>query len=268
MLVINSQENINIKEVRSLSMKKQRDAKGVFVVEGVRAVRDAFEAGADVKVEKLFLSEKVLNSGDLGAKIMDNLSTLENVFLVREELFSKISGTETPQGVLAVVRQPRYDIDSIIMNANFVVVLENIQDPGNLGTIIRTADAVGADIVLLTNGCVDIYNAKVVRSTMASLFHVPVGRMIGIEQCYLDLKSAGFRIIATKGEGVQSYLDTDFSGKVAIVVGNEANGLTQEAIEQADLCVGIPMHGKADSLNVAVAAGILMYEKIASRKKM
>lgn len=266
MLVINSQENQHVKEVRSLSTKKQRDAKGLFVIEGVRAVRDAFEAGAEI--EKLFLSEKVLHGGELGETIMARLTTDEHSYLLREELFSKISGTETPQGVLAVVRQPKIDLTQVMQDASFVIVLENVQDPGNLGTIVRTADAVGADLVLLTNGCVDIYNAKVVRSTMASLFHIPVARIESVIQAATDLHQSGFRLIATKGEGATPYTEADFEGKVAFLLGNEGNGLTEESIACADVCVSIPMPGRAESLNVAIAAGVLMFEKIATRKKI
>ncbi len=266
MLVINSQENQNVKEVRSLSTKKTRDAKGLFVVEGVRAVRDAFEAGAEI--EKLFLSEKVINSGELGGKLMTEFAKSENAYLLREELFSKISGTESPQGVLAVVRQPEIDLDKLLSEANFVILLENVQDPGNLGTIVRTADAVGADLVLLAEGCVDVYNSKVVRSTMASLFHVPVARVGDMGECITSLKDSGLKVVATSGESEISYQNADLKGKIALVFGNEANGLTEDALELSDEVVSIPMPGRAESLNIAVAAGVIMFEKIATRNKM
>lgn len=252
MLIITSPDNNHVKEVKSLASKKQRDEKCLFVVEGIRAVTDAVSAGAELT--KIFMSESYS---------IDKTDTYDcEVFIVTDRLFSQLADTESPQGILAVVRQLEHLLDEAIDKTDFIVILENVQDPGNVGTIIRTADAAGVGLVLLADGCADIYNPKVVRSTMASLFHVPVNRIKGVTTCVELLKQKGFVILATNLEAGISSFDVCMTGKHALMFGNEGNGLSQEAISSADLSVYIPMKGKAESLNVSIAAGVLMFEKL------
>ncbi|MEI6132637.1 MAG: RNA methyltransferase [Bacillota bacterium] len=266
MQVINSQENSNLKQIRLLSAKKHRETTGLFVIEGIRAVRDAFEAGAEF--EKVFVSGKVFDSGSLGDKFTLTFEESDKLFLLRDELFSKVTETETPQGVIAIVRQPKYNFLDIVEKSNKIIILEGIQDPGNLGTIIRTADAAGIDLVILLEGCVDIFNPKVVRSTMASIFNVPVVRLVNSQECFSELKKEGYYVVVTSGDANKSYRECVWSDKVAIVFGNEANGVSKEAFECAQESIKIDMPGKAESLNVAVAAGIIIFELIATQPKI
>ncbi len=178
-----------------------------------------------------------------------------------EGLFSKISDTKTPQGILFVCRKPFRTVEEMLerKDARNLLFLEDLQDPGNLGTIIRTAEGAGIRGILMTEGCVDLFNPKVVRATMGSLFRVPVLKTKEPAELISELKRKGFQILASRLDGAVSYDEADYSGESVILIGNEARGLSEEMSKESDIRVIIPMKGSLESLNAAVAAALLMY---------
>lgn len=263
--MITSLKNDQIRFIKSLSIRKNREENKCFFVEGLRGVCEGILAGT--KVRQLVLSQTFVNSSfyrDLLAKTgsVEDFSPESVLLIVSDEVFKAISETETPQGVAAIFEigeTPKIEGDS-------VVLLENLQDPGNMGTVIRTADAAGFDAVVCTRGCVDVYNQKVIRSTAGSIFHIPViqSGLSGADIADV-LKSKGYVLYAAHPRGNVSCFDEPFVGKSCIVIGNEANGLTDNMIDKCDVLLTIPMPGKAESLNASVAAALLIYEK--TRKK-
>ena len=247
-MYIESSQNKIIKEINSLKQKKYRDKTGLFIVEGERLISEASP-------------EYVLARKDYTG----DLDGFERVYTTSAALFDRVSDTVSPQGILGVCKIPKNDINEFVGGENaFVVILERVADPGNLGTIIRTADAAGADAVILSEGCADPYNLKTIRSTMGSVFHLPVYRNVNLKEFLKDTK---IRTFAAHLKGTKSCYDTDMSGSVGIIIGNEANGLSDEISGLADELVKIPMPGRAESMNAAVAAGIMIYEAVRQRIK-
>lgn len=250
-MIITSRENKIYKKIRLLKDKKRRDREGLFIVEGIRGVRDAIKNG--LKPEAVVLCE------DSGMEIDTG-----EVFIFAKSLFAQAAQTKTPQGILAVFPMPEFDFSSIRPEENgFVVLCEDLRDPGNLGTVIRTADAAGAAAVVLTKGCCDLYNPKTVRSTVASIGNIPIIRGAESAEAVRRLKKMGFSLAAgALTERSESLYKADLSGKIAFVIGNEANGVSPETLSASDKIVKIPMRGGAESLNAAIAAGVMMYEKV------
>ena len=258
MNVIQSNQNNTIKEIKALHLKKNRDAQSLYFVEGIRFVSDAIENKQDIV--KVVISDK-LESLNGGKDLIDRVTALcSECFLVSEKLFKEISDTQTPQGILAVLKKREFEFESVIEYGSSVVILDGLQDPGNVGTIIRTADAAAVSAVILTKGCVDLYSPKVLRSTMGSIFHMPILEGISIKATIGLLKKSGYKVIASHLNGQNNYYEEDLTGKSAIIVGNEANGISYETVETADSLVKIPMPGRAESLNASVAASIMIYE--------
>ncbi len=255
---IESSQNNTIKEIKALHMKKNRDSRGLYFVEGIRFVGDAVENGQEFV--KVIISNK-LQELNGGAKIIEQVTAVcPEVFLVPEKLFNELSDTQSPQGILAVLKKRDFDIDEVIKECRSIVILDGLQDPGNVGTIIRTADSAGISAVFMTKGCVDLYSPKVLRSTMGSVFHMPIFEGLNIIELIDRLKLEDYRVIASHLDGKNNYYDEDMTGRSAIIVGNEANGISGETAEKADRLVKIPMPGKAESLNASVAAAIMIYE--------
>lgn len=247
-MYIESSQNKIIKEINSLKQKKYRDKTGLFIVEGERLISEASP-------------EYVLARDDYAGR----LDGFERVYTTSAALFDRVADTVSPQGILGVCKIPENNINEFVGGKNaFVVILERVADPGNLGTIIRTADAAGADAVILSEGCADPYNLKTIRSTMGSVFHLPVYRNVDLKAF---LKETKIKTFAAHLKGIKSCYDTDMSGSVGIIIGNEANGLSDEISGLADELVKIPMPGRAESMNAAVAAGIMIYEAVRQRIK-
>lgn len=258
MIFIESSQNNTIKEIKSLHLKKNRDAKGLYFVEGIRFVNDAIDNGQEIL--KIIISDK-LDSLNGGKELLDRVSaSCSDCYTVPEKLFKEISDTQSPQGILAVLKKRESDIDRVIETSGTMVLLDSLQDPGNVGTIIRTADAAGISAVLLSKGCVDLYSPKVLRSTMGSVFHMPIFEGVSIKEIIISLKKSGYKIIASHLGGKNNYYQEELTGKIAIIIGNEANGINDETASLADRLVKIPMPGKAESLNASVAAAIMIYE--------
>ncbi len=253
MYTITSRENRLYKRIKALGDKKRRELEGLFVVEGLRGVRDAVKNG--LRPETVILAE--------GTELPAELDGYDAVCFAKK-LFSELAGTQTPQGIIALFPMPAADFCDLKDRENsFVIVCENVQDPGNLGTIVRTAHCAGASGVILTKGCCDLFNPKTVRSTVASIAAIPVIRSVDTGDAIARLKERGYKIAAgALSEGAVELYGADLSGKIAFIAGNEGNGVTGTVLDMSDIIVKIPMSSDAESLNVGVASAVLMYEKV------
>lgn len=254
MVNITAASNKTYKFVKSLAMKKARAEHGCFIVEGVKSVCEALMS--DVIVDMVMISDNALSKC---SEIIE-LSNKKNIQLysVGDSLFSSVSDTKTPEGVLCVAKM--YKSAKIDYKNGLYLYCDNLSDPGNAGTLIRCADAVGASGVFFSKGSVDIYNPKTVRATMGSLFHLPVYDGVE-EQILLDMKKKNFSVYAgALTDNALDYKDAVYPENTVVVIGNEANGVSDEVLSIADNAVIIPICGRAESLNASVAGSILMYE--------
>lgn len=254
--MITSTSNSQVKHVINLLNKaKYRRDNSSFVVEGVRMASEA----PDKDIEKIFVSESFREKNPKGfGKFTWNDSRVE---MVSDNVFKQMSDTMTPQGVLAVVKMHKYSLDDIIGRDNaFVMVCEDLQDPGNLGTIIRTGEGAGISGVIMTKNTVDIYNPKTIRSTMGSLYRVPFLYTEDLENVLKQMKLLNIKVYAAHLDGNNSYTKENYSGKCAFLIGNEGNGIKDSTRDMADTLIRIPMEGEVESLNAAVSAAVIMYE--------
>ncbi|RXT04745.1 RNA methyltransferase [Ammoniphilus sp. CFH 90114] len=257
---IQSVQNSKVKEWAKLNSKKGRDKEQLFLIEGLHLVEEALKSKAGIR------TVLIMEGFHLQSKLEQSLqNSLATVYWITEPIAHKLSETENPQGIFAIVDIPVNQVDELIQDSPVLLLLDAIQDPGNLGTMIRTADAAGIQGVILGKGTVDVYNPKTIRSTMGSIFHLPIVQTDLNEICH-ELSERGFRILATSLEGAVPYDEALYDGPVAIVIGNEANGVSASILKQCDKFVKIPIYGQAESLNAAMAAGIIMYEAIRQRK--
>lgn len=238
-----------------LKNRKFRLEEQKFVVEGPHLVAEAQE-----------FVEYILYSQD--SSLLAKLKTqgLES-FKVTKKQFAELSRVDTPQGILAVVKKPKISLKDMTRVINpLIVFCVGVQDPGNLGTIIRTADAVAASGIILSRGTVDLYNDKVIRASMGSMFHLPIVQIGSIVEIIAKLKQQQVNIVAAAGQASKSFFETDFKKATAIIIGNEGAGLPADILRLADEVVSIPMPGRSESLNVAVAGSIMLYEAVKQRK--
>ncbi|WP_425448189.1 23S rRNA (guanosine(2251)-2'-O)-methyltransferase RlmB [Dethiothermospora halolimnae] len=256
---ITSSSNKTIKLVKSLHRKRNRWKEEKYFIEGVRAVEETLDKGKNI--DFIIFSDGLceVNGGE------DLLTRMEKkghtIYHTTDKILGEISDTQKPQGIICVLNMENRSLDSVLKKKdNFLILLDNLQDPGNLGTIIRTADAMGANGVVVTKGCVDIYNPKVIRSTMGSVFHVPIIMADSIDYVINVLRNNNITIIAAGLETTRFCYDEDFSKDFALIIGNEASGITDNVMKMCDSVVKIPMSGDAESLNAAIASAIIMYE--------
>lgn len=258
MNLITSNKNSIIKDVKSLKNKKNRDEKKSYFIEGIKMVEEALKEEADITT--IFFSDEFILRESTSSLVNIITASKLKYFTIPEKLFKEISDTENPQGILAIVRQKDTILEKIINNNSSLIILDKIQDPGNIGTIIRTADAAGFDGIIISKGSVDIYNPKVVRSTMGSIFRIPVYFSENLVDTIKTIQLKGTKVIAAHLKGNKNYFEFDMSGAIAIIIGNEANGISDDIAALADSLVLIPMAGKTESLNASVAASLLIYE--------
>ena len=266
MEIITSVNNQHVKDVANLKQKKYRTETGTFFAEGLRAVTEAVQYAdvADlffIKTEERKLNEIIKTAEEKGVRL----------YCVDEKVMAKLSDTKTPQGVLTVIKMPEDSLQKLRPgtasdNNAPVIILDRVQDPGNLGTIIRTADAVGALGIILLEGCVDAFSPKVVRASMGSLFHLPVIQDVFPEEVLTWCYRHGYEPAATALKNAQNMYKADLSKKMAFIFGNEANGVAEELQAAAETRLFIPMAGQAESMNVAMAAGIILFEGLRQRK--
>lgn len=257
--MISSTSNPQVKRLAQLQKKsKVRNEEKVFIVEGIRM----FAEVPKNRVEKVYISESLYNK----KKQELNLQGMP-VEILSDNVFQYVSDTKTPQGIMCIVKQVQYNIEELlrIRNPHFMV-LDNLQDPGNLGTIVRTAEGAGVDAIFLSKESVDIFNPKTIRSTMGSIYRMPVIYVDDLLELLDTFKKKGIKSYAAHLEGKNSYDQETYQDGTAILIGNEGNGLRDEVSKKADIWVQIPMKGQVESLNAAIAASVLMFEVARQRR--
>lgn len=262
--------NAKIKDIKKLNEKsKARREAGLFVIEGPKMfIETPLEWIKEVYVTADFLENAdkgLLTDGSTSIRAAEMIQWMEHEVISKDQM-ARISDTQTPQGILCVVEQPAYTLDEIINLENktsskgrLFMILEDIQDPGNLGTIFRTAEGAGVSGIILSRGTVDIFNPKTIRSTMGSIYRVPFTYVDDLQLAIDMVKKAGISVYAAHLKG-QKYHDEVEYMDAAFLIGNEGNGLKDETAALADTYIRIPMQGQLESLNAAVASAILMYE--------
>lgn len=260
--MITSTANQQVKQLIQLNKKaKLRSERDVFVVEGPKMFGEAPKE----RIEKAYLSESCFEKQYGGQQ--DRLPAGIACEVVQDSVFKAMCDTQTPQGVLCLVKQYHYTLEELLKKERpLFLVLENLQDPGNLGTIMRTAEGAGVTGVILSKGSADIYNPKTIRSTMGSIYRVPFLYAEDLQQVLVLLREKGVRSYAAHLQGTETYDREDYTGGTAFLIGNESNGLSQELASCADCYIRIPMEGQLESLNAGVAASILMYEAYRQRR--
>lgn len=262
--ILTSRQNTQVKYLKSLGMAKFRQTEGKYVIEGVRFVEEALEAG---KEPALVFSPKIEESERGKELLIKARETALPITWVNQEILEYISATQSPQGVLAVLNIPAPEAFPQNFAADaFYLLVDGVQDPGNLGTIIRSADAAGVSGVLLSKGTASLYNPKVLRATMGSIFHVDIWQDIDAPK-FLDQYKDKMQFVAGHLTGSMDYNQVDFTKPTLLIIGSEAQGPEQSLLEKADYLVKIPMLGRAESLNVAVACGVLLFEGVRQKLK-
>lgn len=257
--MITSMSNAQVKNVIKLKTKaKARKEQNCFLAEGIKM---SLEAPVS-RVLKTYLSEFLYL--EEGSKFEEKGLPIE---VVSDKVFAEMADTITPQGVITIVKRDEAKLEDLLEEAKCIAILENIQDPGNLGTMIRTAEAAGVDALVLSADTVDPYNPKVVRSTMGAIYRVPVIIVNDIHKAIEQIKAAKIKVYAAYLTGSVPYDEPDYCSPSAFIIGNEANGITEETAHMADAAVRIPMCGEVESLNAAVAMSLLTYEAFRQRRK-
>ena len=257
--MITSNANAKVKNIVALCEKagKRRDAQQ-FIVEGIKM----FEEAPKEHIKEVYVSESFLKKNKVSAKLQET-----GYEVVSDSVFQKMTDTKTPQGILAVLSFFDHKKEEIIKKENaFILILEDIQDPGNLGTILRTAEGAGVSGVIMSKGCVDIYNPKVIRSTMGSIYRVPFVYTQDLHETIQNCKEQGIVTYAAHLKGKKSYDQFSYVKGCAFMIGNEGNGLKEETAAMADEYLIIPMAGKVESLNAAIATSVLAFEAARQRR--
>jgi RNA methyltransferase, TrmH family len=247
-----------LKELIKLKTKKGRGQEGKFLVEGLRLCEEAVDSFWSI--ESVLFTQS-FEEKNRGMKLLQKFRKLNvRMMQVKSHDLEKLSDTVTAQGIICVVKTMKHSIDDLWKkNLKFILALDGIRDPGNVGTLIRTADAFGVDGVILSDDTVELYNPKLVRSTMGSIFHLPIFDEVNLKKIIPELKKQKFVIFGTAVKEGKSLYDLDYSGKVCLLFGSEAEGLNKDLLSLSDEIIHIPIYGKAESLNVAVAGGILLH---------
>ncbi len=260
--LITSLQNGKVKEVVKLRDRRPREETGLFIIEGYRELKRALDAGR--KVQTLFYCRKLF----LGSNEQQIIDQCETAFECTPEVFAKISYRDRPDGLLAVAPQTHLKLSELKLKKNpFIVVAEAIEKPGNLGTILRSCDAAGVDAVIVCDPTTDIHNPNVVRSSVGTLFTLPVLEA-SVEETFAFLKEHKIAIVAATPHAKEEFTEANFKVPLAIVVGTEQYGLSENWMKNADIAVRIPMFGVADSLNVASATTLLLYEVVRQRNHL
>ncbi len=263
MIEISSQNNPLIKEIKTLYRKKGRVKNKAFIIEGIKMIEEAIDNSYPVK--NIIYTDQLFKTKD-GEKFFEKIKELDNTIYVPNNIFKEISDTENPQGVLGIAKFEYENLGEKYKKERlFLLFLDEVQDPGNMGTIIRTADAFNADGIIITEGCVDPYNPKVVRATMGSIFRVPIYYTSDGIQDLKKIKAMDIQLYSTSLEGSIPTYEADFSKGFVLIIGNESKGVRKEIFSLSDKLIKIPMPGKAESLNAGVAASIIMYEVMKQR---
>ena len=259
--MITSNSNAKVKQLLTWQKKrKSREEAGIYIVEGLRMFVEAPEA----KVKEVYVSESFYNKKKEELNLDKWGRKLE---ILSDSVYSHVSDTKTPQGVLVVMEQTKYSLEEVIAGETpLLMVLDNLQDPGNLGTILRAGEAAGVTGVVMSSDTVDIYNPKVIRSTMGSIYRMPFVYVEDLPEVVKMLNEKEIHTYAAHLKGTHSYEADDFTKGTAFLIGNEGNGLRDEVADAAEIYVKIPMCGEVESLNAAIAATVLMFEAARQRR--
>ena len=257
MQTITSKNNELIKHIRKLKDKKYRDESNEYVVEGVKLVEEAVKENA--KIKQIIVCEDTTRTYEIPTHIMLEIAKYECIS-VSDKIFNIITQVRNPQGVMAIIEKNAQNA-KIDYTQDIIVVLDDVQDPGNLGTILRTVDSIGLNQIIVSKGTADAFNSKVVRSTMGAIFRIKIIEVENLAQAIKEMRKHHFKLMVTSLQTKNSIYDIDFYKKI-IVIGNEANGVSKEIQDMADEKAKIPMLGRTESLNASVAAGVVMYEYV------
>lgn len=257
MQTITSKDNELIKHIRKLKDKKYRDESNEYVVEGVKLVEEAVKENA--KIKQIIVCEDTTRTYEIPTHIMLEIAKYECIS-VSDKIFNIITQVTNPQGIMAIIEKNAQNA-KIDYTQDIIVVLDDVQDPGNLGTILRTVDSIGLNQIIVSKGTADAFNSKVVRSTMGAIFRIKIIEVENLAQEIKEMRKHHFKLMVTSLQTKNSIYDIDFNKKI-IVIGNEANGVSKEIQDMADEKAKIPMLGRTESLNASVAAGVVMYEYV------
>ena len=251
---IQSKDNKTIKHIISLQQRKYRQKFGEYTVEGIRAVTDI---GKKDFLRSILIRES--KRSELEPLVQKGF-TVSSVYVVQDPIFDKIEHSVNGQGILGIAKKCVNDLHSLIVEDGLYVALDGVQDPGNLGTIIRTAVAAGAKGIFLLKGTVDPCNEKCVRSTMSALCNIPIFEDVTLSEFYDFIKDNTIKTYVTSLENAKPYHTISYPKRTMIILGNEGNGVSREIIEMCDQAITIPMYGDIESLNVSIAAALCMYK--------
>jgi TrmH family RNA methyltransferase len=263
--LIRSRTNPLVRRLRALKQRGERGEEALALLEGARLLEEALASG--VQVVEVAITPRALG-GARGRRLLQQLeATGTPVRLLHEDLLDSISEAETCQGVLALARRPRFVEAQLFAGAPLLMVALGVQNPGNLGGLLRTAEAAGASGAFLTRGCADPFSWKALRGSMGSAFRLPHLAGLSPEQVMRRLRARGVRTVAAMPAAPTSYDEADLRGPIAFLLGSEAAGVPESLTRGADLCLGIPLAGEVESLNVGVAAGLLLFEAARQRRQ-
>lgn len=257
MQVISSKENELIKHIKKLKDKKERDLSNEYLIEGVKLIKEAIQEKA--KIKQIIVCDECEKLEAIPQELTYEIAKYDCIY-VTKKIYSYITEVKTPQGILAIIEKQGNE-KNIDYNQDIIIALDGIQDPGNLGTILRTVDSVGLTQILVSKDTADCYNPKVVRSTMGAIFRVKVIECENLEDTLKEIKKHKFSILTSSLQTQNSIYDIKYK-KDVIVIGNEANGVSENIQKLADKKLKIPMFGKTESLNASVATGIILYEYV------
>ena len=263
-MTITSKDNDTIKHIKKLKEKKFRDEYKEFIVEGIKMIEEAINEGA--KIKSIIICDDCKSAGAIPNDLMYEIAKFDCIY-VSEKVFITITDVTNPQGIMAIIEKPENKETEINYQENNYLILDNIQDPGNMGTILRTADSLNLKQIVVSKGSADIYNPKVVRSTMGAIFRVKIVEVDDLAKTIKDMKKHKIKVYATDLTAEKSIYNSDFN-KSAIIIGNEANGVSENVLKEASDKIKIPMLGKTESLNAAVATSIILYEAYRSTGKI
>lgn len=259
MEAITSTANPLIKRLRKLRGRKFREAEGVFLIEGIAHVRQAIDHGA--QFESILVSPELLSSEGAMAEVEKQRAAGVNVVALGREAFESVTERDHPSGLAATVHMSERRLsDHVAKRDRFSVALMEVGNPGNLGTIIRTVDAVGGDAVIVVGDATDEHHPAAVKASMGTIFSVPVYRAPALDDLFAWTLMEDVSVVATSARATRSFWETEFPVPCVFLFGSEASGLPAEAIDRCDACVSMPMEGAASSLNLAVSAGVILYE--------
>ncbi len=257
--IISSSKNDKIKYLSKLYNSRKRKKESKYILEGENIVLEAMNSNA--KFDSIYMTPE-FNKSIAANKIKEKLSDNTNIYIIEENIFNELADTVNPQGIIAIVDEPVYDKNLFLKKKKRILVLDRVQDPGNMGTLIRTALAADFDGIISLKGSVDIFNLKVLRSTMGAIFNIPIIYNVSLEELKELLNDSSYKIISTDLNAKKYYYQLNYNFPLLLVIGNEARGVSYKLNEMADIAIKIPLPGNIESLNAAISGGILMYHII------